>query len=474
MTPARSETRARLDASSESGVALVVAIEVMLVLGLLAVAVIAAGSSLGSSTLRDASSTRALATANAGLEIARYRLNRIQPANCLTDRSVATGSGGAAAGECPAFSGSMGNGATYKYWVTPPITASNVSCASVPTVPATTAADQRCITAAGTVNGVTRRVQALVGAQLGRRIFPLSGIVGLDGIAITENGFGNINGPLGSNGALTLKGCQSPGVATTWDPGPGSPGATATGCSVQAASPVRTAPYTLEAVDPIYAGTELAANNDNSIFTAGSIGASTATGFSYNASTRSLADNTTTALTLDGPNPRANSGGVWVFNVCSLNFTHAGTQIRLLNGAQMKLLVDSSSRAGSGCSSAGSITISNTSCFNMVVCASPGTPGNPADLQIYQYSSSRIDVSNQAGFSAALYAPNAEVKFTNKSTFYGAIAAKKITATNGLDFYGGDVSGIRIGGSGLYLRARPGWTECSSVATTSTDPESGC
>ena len=57
--------------------------------------------------------------------MARYRINRLQPegAKCVTDRQVAPGTGGAAPGECPGFTGTLGNGAGYTYYVTPVVAA---------------------------------------------------------------------------------------------------------------------------------------------------------------------------------------------------------------------------------------------------------------------------------------------------------------------------------------------------------------
>ena len=49
--------------------------------------------------------------------MANYRLDAMRPApgDCLTDQPVAP----QASGECPAYTQSMGNGATFTYYVTP-------------------------------------------------------------------------------------------------------------------------------------------------------------------------------------------------------------------------------------------------------------------------------------------------------------------------------------------------------------------
>src|SRR6188508_1883406 len=114
----RPSMRARL--GNEDGIAVVVAVQILAVMGLMVAAVMATSASLHGSTGRDVSSKDALAGALSGLDVARYRLNEVMPADdmCLTTQAVARGTNGAAADECPAYAGDLGNGTTYGYYVT--------------------------------------------------------------------------------------------------------------------------------------------------------------------------------------------------------------------------------------------------------------------------------------------------------------------------------------------------------------------
>src|SRR5688500_6524675 len=129
----------------EDGIAMVFAIQVLSILTLMIAATMGATLSLQGSTERDFASKRALAAAMSGLDVARYRVNKVSPGNsmCVTDRAVAPGTPPAPPGQCPAFSGDLGNGVTYAYRVgtAPP----NSTCAGQ-SIPPGNASNSRCIT----------------------------------------------------------------------------------------------------------------------------------------------------------------------------------------------------------------------------------------------------------------------------------------------------------------------------------------
>jgi hypothetical protein len=194
--------------------------------------------------------------------------------------------------------------------------------------------------------------------------------------------------------------------------------------------------------------------------------------YTYNAGTgvRDLKDTTDATLTLNGPNPRVDSGGVWTFNFCNLSFTHQ-TKIVLLNGAVARFFIDSSERPGSGCATTGTLTLTGVSEINYN--SATGTPGDPTALQFLVYGSATVTISDQPGLSAALYAPSADVSFTDKTVFYGAIDARSVTASGGLDFRAADVSTILTTSSARFFQ-RETWAECRSQPTNPSYPESGC
>ena len=449
---------------NEEGIAIVFAIQIVSILTLMVAAVLSSTLSLGGTTERDYNSKTALAAALSGLDVARYRLEEVNPADgmCLTNAAVATGTGGAATGECPAYSGDLGNGTTYTYRVTPAITGGTCGGQTVTASPNT----RRCVTASGTSNGVTRRAQTLMSrTPVPTSLFPFSGMLGLSAVEVNESGHGTIVGPVGSNGTFSLSNCEGTSDGVTWMPGP-PPATMSESCTGTPTSeaPAST-PWTLSTLDALFAGTETV--NDNA-----SVFGAPENGFDYDP-VREVRDTNDTTLILNGPNSRTGSGGVWTFNLCKLNFTHV-TSIRLLNGATARFLIDSNQRAGSGCPNSAYMNMTAVSAMN--VDPATGLPGNPTQLQFYYYGTGIANVNNKSGFSAAFYGPQATLRATNDTTWIGGIAANRIEATNGLNFTVGDLSSITATGStyGPWMRTTPGFVECRSAETVATDPESGC
>jgi Tfp pilus assembly protein PilX len=443
--------------AGEEGMALVFAIQVLAILTVLIAAVMASSLALNDTTERDYNSKSALAAALSGLDVARYRLAKVNPTDtsCMTSTAVSTGSGGAAAGECPAYAGDLGNGTTYGYYVTPALTSG--TCAGQ-TITAGTSTN-RCITAYGTSNGVTRRAQALIRrAQVATSLFPFNGILGLSSIAINESSHGSVT--------MDLRGCTGTlSGSTTFAPGP-----TAAMSSSCAGTPTTLAPrstaWTLPSLDTMYAGTETV-NDNATIF-------GSASGFDYTASGRVLTDKSNATLIINGANPRTGSGGIWTFNFCTVQLNHV-TQFKLQNGAAARFLFDSNQRSGSGCPGPASVSMTNISGMNYDTATD--TAGDPTKLQFMYYGTGTLSITNQQGMSAALYAPQATLDVVNQTKWVGAIAANVITGVNGLDFLAGDVSSITIPGastSSPWVRTTPGFVECRSSASTAGDPESGC
>jgi hypothetical protein len=334
------------------------------------------------------------------------------------------------------------------------------------TVPASAVGiTSRCVYGFGSADGVTRLHQSFVKNTSGSApLFPVAGIVGLSGVLIkqTSSFDAEVRGAVASNGTFELKKCGEDITGVTgWAPGP--TGTLEEDCTgTVTASPPKSTPWTLNGLDAIYAGTETV--NDNAIF-------ASASGFTFDAAARELKDTTNATLIINGPNPRTGSGGVWTFNFCSVFFTHL-TQIKLLNGATMRVLVDDPSRPGSGCTKAGLLKMTGVAAMNYET--STGTPGDAKQLQFFQYGANDVELHNQSGFAATLYAPKAEVKITNKTHWWGAVASERFTALNGFDFTAVDASEISDGDTHAGPYARAGFVECRSAAPTATDPESGC
>src|SRR6058998_2127588 len=87
--------------------ALPVSVAALGIVMLLAWVIAAGAESVNQSSDRDSYSKRALAAAEAGLQAATYRLNKLAPSNwkCLTDFAIEP-----TLGECPPYTQDLGNG----------------------------------------------------------------------------------------------------------------------------------------------------------------------------------------------------------------------------------------------------------------------------------------------------------------------------------------------------------------------------
>ena len=502
----------RRSRSDERGIALIVVLVVMLILLLLSSVVVSASIGINQSTTRSRSGVVALEAAQAGLSVATYRINQdyaaLTSTNCLQTSSgiLSTATPSLESGTyCAPVTSSAGpglaSGATYKYWVSAPM--SSGSCGSI-AVTSSSSLINRCLVSVGSDNGVNRRLVEVLNAATGSST-SFNGITGLGGVSITENSKGSVAGyPSGqtpvyvnSPNAFMLTQC-SPTPSVLYEPAPGATNGSDSSCNpgISNASPAATSQWpsiTQASLLPYLSGTSfgsgdtsLSANNDDSVLTTD--------GFNYNSTTRVVTDNTNSILTLSGTNPRANSGGYWVINVCSVNFTHAGTGVVLNNGAKLYFLVDSSSRTVNGSAACSAtynppLTLTNVNGWNysqttQSACSNPpGTPGNASALWILVGGSGNqaLSMSNAQGFSGVLWAPGWNLDFTGgggcrSEVWYGAIATDgSILANNGLDFHGEPESPAGGGSqTSVFAHEVPqGWAECQSTYDSS-NPDHSC
>lgn len=439
--------------SDESGVAMVVAIGTLMIL-LTLTAFVAQGSlQLSRDSNTDRNAKRAFQAADAGLQVATYRLNKLAPLDgqCIANAPIL-------ANGCTA-SGSLGNGASWTYHMTRVLTFSDgAACAGFPISydPNSSALSlaPRCITSTGTVNGVTRRVQARVVLFKGQPIFPLGGIICLQacsaGNAVTVH-----NGAIGANGSVSVGNSSS--VSNGFQLAKG-----ATLSQGNSTNPVtyRTndeGPWVLTSVD--IGNTATVNNNGNWTFSSGAT-------YTWNATTRRI-DMSKGTLTLKGG----------VYNFCSIDIGNNAT-VAVAQGAKAVIYFDSPSRPGSGCAAGTGYLDANNNFDNPNV-NPDGSPQTEA-LQIYVYGSDpaankpAVAFNNSSALNAVIHAPNATVAFKNSAVVYGALNANKVNAVNSLDFtWGGQgVASLRTNAT-VSLFQRTAWRQCASKPTTS-DPSSGC
>ncbi len=448
--------RARL--AAQDGMAMPIVMAALAVLSGLATLVLTGSVRLSDSSNVDRDSKRALSVAEAGLRAATFRVNKMGPANanCLT--AVATPPVG---GECPGLTEDMGNGASYSYWVTPILTTAD-RCAGLPLQGETNGQIvivQRCVTAVGTVNGVRRRVQSRVAAYQGAPIFPLGGILGVDGVRVTNTA--TVNGAVGSNGLVQVGNSSSVDAIEIAQGAPtpifgGQPAAEGTYVRRTAAQ----GDWVLAPVDVGDSATE----NDNARITQGLDASRNVT---FDPETRDLVMGNNSTLTLGG-------GATGTYNFCRLVMGN-GAQINIAAGATVRIFIDSPDRTPdeSDCkpfSGAGSVTIGQNSFFN-------NPSGRAENLQIYVYGlndgSSVVNFQNSSFIAGAIYAPQSLVTFKNSATVVGAIAAGQVEFKNGVNFTWSESLG-ELRGRTVTVYYRSAWRECRPQATVPSDPESGC
>lgn len=447
--------KARL--TEERGVVLVVVSAVLLALMLLSLAV--AGEATHSSTysVQDRNQKVALAAAQAGLQVATYRLNKLHPdsSHCVTSQLALPND---PSGDC-VWTQSLGNGASFTYYMT----TGGASCASIPGVTDTTGTE-RCITVSGTSNGQTRRIQERsVQTQATPPLLPVGGIFGLNAIDIGNNA--HVTADVGSNGAISFGGGTTD-ISGQVQLGPGGTYSGPAPGGGQASHST----FTLQT--PPIAGTELPCSPNPSPC---NNNAALASFSGYSALDRSLSLGSST-LTLP-------SGD---YNFCRLDFGSGDIEVQ--PGASVRIFVDApaSVRPGSLCPEnpqLNGIPYGTTAGWNGLQL---NVNGQPSQMQFFIYGwdpngayaavhgQNAVTISkNNMTANALFYAPNTIMDTgKNNLTLHGGLAANEVHVKNNLDFAWD--SAFTDTGSTSGTAEREGWFECRPKATVAGNPQSGC
>ena len=453
----------------QDAIALPVAMIVLLVIGTLSAMLLASSMESAHVSTQSRQQKAALAIANGGLQAAVYRLSQAAPTStsssmCFTTSWQApTGGspGDPASGTCPAQTEPYGTGikaGTFTYSVTPTLIQSD-GCTGLWVSRGTSGAvDQRCVTATGTVGGVTARVEERLVAYKPLSTFPVNGIFSLG--TLTFNNTATVDGDIATNGKYAGGGTVTAtnGTVTAVPPNTIPAKITCgTGCTK---NPNGTA-YTFPAPDPL-PYTSTATSNNNAALCSQSgwpAGACDASGRIINAS---------------GSVGSAGSPVVFysgVYNFCSVKFGNT-TYLAVAPGAQVRILIDSPA-TGDGCpGGTGDLNFTNS-----VAWANPSHDASTLEIDAYGNPGgplSPFNITNNlntAGdpFYGRIYAPYSVVKFTNKSSFAGAIVAGTLTVTNVFTMTGDD-GGSQQRDDGTYYPSN--WHQCPPAY--SGDPRNGC
>lgn len=471
----------------ERGIALPAALGVLVVVGVLSASTFAVSSRLNDTSTASRDAKGALQAADAGLEAAMFRMNDVgfqSVSQCFTTTGVARGTGtdpetgGTPAGsECAGVKENIGNNSSFTYYVTPALNDGDV-CAGLPvhhTDPSgAVTITQRCVTAVGTVNGERRRIQARVASYIGTQLFPIGGILAINGIKAQNNSI--VSGVLGSNGQITLgnNSVISGGIKLGTSSTP--PPVLGTGSTVGGTPPLS---YRSEAegafvLAPVDMGNTATVNNNGRI-TSGLDAGQNVTYTNTAAAPRTLSLGNNGSLTLGGG----------TYNFCKVTLGN-NSFISIAAGAKIRFFLDSPDRSGSGCIPSGQTAAqARANGYGGMFLgqgANFNNPGPSINFQIYMYGysdgSHKVNFFNAANMNAAIYAPSSELIWNNTGGITGAVSASKVEFKNSAKFtWGGgsgqfDLSELRTDTVSVYYRMA--WKECRRVRTASSDPESGC
>jgi type II secretory pathway pseudopilin PulG len=442
----------RLQFDDENGIAMPVALAVLLVLAVLATAAAAAAISSSHQSYRQKSTKRSFQAAVAGVQAANYQTTLLRPSlqQCVV-KNPSTGALSLAAvqadGWCAPQLETLGDGETYSQRVSAGTLIQSNGQELV----------RREIVSTGLVSGVRRRVDVTTTATSGKKVFPN----GYAAVSLAPVSYGNtvkVNGGLGSNGQIALD--NEAVICGNATPGPNEQVTTANQghvCTGYSTTPAQL-PFVLNPVDPtpqdsngritnIFSGTSPsdACTNCNKV--------------SWNESTRVLALSGNSTLTLGGS----------VYSFCKVTLENSA-QLKIAVNAAVKIYIDSPEHCGGA--GMGSVTLSNTSgILNL--------NSSPLALQLYMVGSPTIpttlDFANSFASTIimAIYAPFSTVNLHNSVHITGAVAAASVPIQNDSSItYDPAVGGIYEGVIPAYKSTR-NLVECTATPT-GTAVNSGC
>ncbi len=439
--------------ADESGVALLVALMAMLVLGVITAAVVTMSVANNQRSVQNTNQKVALEAAEAGLQVALYRFNMLQPGagDCVGNAVSAPASNGVCASPTYTLSG----GSTYQYDTTPVLGPSSVCVGS--TVSAAAGVSNICITATGTANGAVARSQIRAAAFSATPLFAYGGITGLGGIVNDNNvsiaGTEASNEGITANNGSVISGPLELGPQGSYNP------------QNHSSSPTKntlSSPLVLSPVDP---GTSATENDDYRISnyinnpSQPTAPYDQSSGVSFNPTTRAFTASNNASITLGGG----------VYNFCSFSASNNST-INLAPGVSTEIFIDSPEDTGSGCPAGSGTFVAS----NNVTWANPSD--NPTALQIYIYGpdtgSNAVAFDNNGVFNGVLYAPTSDITVNNNAEFNGAIAGAFVTLDNNAEFTSSSqAQTLDATTQGLFYRTA--WATCTATAPSSA-PDSGC
>jgi type II secretory pathway pseudopilin PulG len=443
----------------ERGIALPVALAVLLVVAALALVAARAAVTSNNQSFRDGNVKRAVQAAGAGLQAVVYQTNLLQPDEdeCVV-RDPGSGALSVAAigadGWCRPLTEDLGDGVTFS---------AQISSASALSANGQNLVERR-IVSTGTTNGVSRRAELTVRASTGAPLFPFGYALASDASLTIDNN-AVIDGGVASNGDITVRNnAEVCGPAT---PGPGRTVSLGHGATVCGSTDPASQPFVFQPVDQGNARTV----NDNVRITRAKSGSgsprdscSNCNRVEWDESTRVLRLGNNATLTLTGD----------VYSICRIELSNGAALQVAVRSTPLKVFVDSPENCGGG-AGMGSVAFGNGSqvsnfntsptTFQLLVAGSPAIPTS-------------VDLANNSGSGdsdsvIAIYAPNSDVELRNNVRITGAVLGKSMTVSNNVRVTWDDRAGDIASDSPARLYERQNYKECTSAPTGSA-PDSGC
>lgn len=379
----------------ESGFVMVFSLLVLitLVVGMAAIGMGALNTS--NQSTHETAADRASAAADAGAQVALFRLNTTGGATGAT--------------------GSMGNSASYTYAVSSLPTSAS-ACAGLWVRNSGQSVEQMCITSTGTVDGVSQRVQERVVAYTPAvSLFPVNGLLAINGFYaagpvggsfdLASNGQMNFTNQINLAGHLEYPSAEPPNTPQQNE------------CNTNCVPVAEGSPISVPTEPSSDYVNAAATNNDAAI--------SWPAGFTYTASTHTVTQSGVNNATVNFP------AGTYYY--CGVDLGGGSTATINTTSWPVKIYIDSTT--GGRCTTgSGSLTGSNS----VQLANSSGVASN---VQLFFYGnppcttscSSTFAVNSQT-YDGDVYAPYSSLTVAGGGTFTGAMVIGDLTANGALTF----------------------------------------
>jgi hypothetical protein len=457
--------------AAEAGFVLPSAIAVLLVLAMLTGAAIALSTRTSSSTTRDDNVKAALEAAEAGLQVASYRLTQLEPKEkeCINGSGYETPSGKKVEATeiiyCKMSSEEpLGNKAYFQFQVSLPLETGANCAGTVGAIP--TGYVVRCLTSEGMVSSVHQRLSMRVESKAGESLFTTKGIEGLKEVKIS----GSVKVPavvssnekiIGEGSAAFDKGFELCPEKGTFKPAAGkernASGVTVGGVGGMLANPplevTRASGCPLKAPYPSNHATA-ASNEDSRIGKEDEF-------FTEGKAANKFTGSPNYELTL-ASNARLTLGGSKYY-FCNFH-AERNSRLKIAPTAKVAIFIDSPEDKESKCPKGtgkfegeGEFIVENEA-------------KTPAALLIDVYGKGPFTFANGSSLEGSIYAPEAEVKINGGTKFKGGIVGSVVHIENGTGIFEWSEEAASWTNGVPTAYGRKAWQQCGP----SSSPSEGC